>query len=320
MGGTQFVSKSIAMQMIDNGHEVDIFTRGVQKVDYSGINRHIKGDRKSLECLQMIGDKNYDVIIDVSAYTKEDVQFLLKHVDIEKLKKYIFISSGAVYCESQEVIHEEQCRGENKNWGTYGLNKKKAEDFLFHMSEENGIPVTIFRPTYIYGKGNNLYREKYFFDRIEDGMAIPIPIKIDDNGRKNEVLTQFIYIDDMVKIIESCIGNEKSNGQAYNITHPDRVSWRKLIQTTSDVINKEAHIIEANNVALDIQDREFFPFRNVTYMLSIEKLIRDGLYVPKIELTDGLKLALEDYNRNFHACLDKRMNKIEYVIEKASTS
>lgn len=186
------------------------------------------------------------------------------------------------------------------------------------MSAENGIPVTIFRPTYIYGKGNNLYREKYFIDRIENGLEIPIPIRIDDNGIKNEVLNQFLYIDDMVKIIQSCIGNEKSNGQAYNIAHPEKISWRNLIQTSSEVINKEAHIIEVNNGLFGIHDREFFPFRNVTYMLSIEKLIRDGLYVPKIDLKKGLKLTLENYNKNFHECSDKRMNKIEYIIEKTS--
>lgn len=104
MGGTQFVSKSIAKHMIDNEHEVDIFTRGVQKVDYSGICRHIKGDRKSIECLEKISNNNYDVIIDVSAYTKEDVEYLLKYVDIENLKKYIFISQGLCIVNQKMLV------------------------------------------------------------------------------------------------------------------------------------------------------------------------------------------------------------------------
>lgn len=37
MGGTAFVGEAVAMHMIELGYTVDIFTRGIRDVKYSGV-------------------------------------------------------------------------------------------------------------------------------------------------------------------------------------------------------------------------------------------------------------------------------------------
>jgi nucleoside-diphosphate-sugar epimerase len=47
MGGTNFVSKSLAKYLILQKYTVDVFTRGNKLLDYIGVKNHIIGDRKN---------------------------------------------------------------------------------------------------------------------------------------------------------------------------------------------------------------------------------------------------------------------------------
>jgi len=309
MGGTEFVSSSLAKHLIDKGYTVDIFTRGIKEIKYEGIRKHLKGDRKLIEDLErnLLGE-SYDYVFDISAYVKEDVKKLVKVLKRDNLKRYVFCSSGAVYVPSEEMITEDFTRGENFNWGSYGYDKKEAEDYLFEVCKKEKFPITIFRPTYIYGEENNLYRETYFFDRISEGLDIPIP-----SGDKR---TQFIHISDLVQVFESAVKAEKSIGQAYNVTHPEIVTWNYLVKTAMGIVNKKVNTIEVDEEKENINTREYFPFRNVTYLLDTKKAEEHGLYMPKLTISEGMVLAYNYYSKNKSILKDIRMDKIELVLRK----
>lgn len=251
MGGTEFVDKNVAKYLISKGYTVDIFTRGIKSITYTGFRNHFKGDRHSIFDLnKFLSNKKYDYVFDISAYTKKDVQYLISVLNKTSIKRYVFCSSGAVYKPYETFVMENFVRGENVYWGAYGLNKKEAEDYLMNLYEKDYFPITIFRPTYIYGKENNLYREVYFFDRILHKLDIPIP------NSTNK--TEFIHIDDLVRA---------------------------------------------------------FPFRDVTYLLSISKLKNHRLYIPKINLHEGLKKSYEWYCKFNPKIYDSKMCKIDYVLK-----
>ncbi|EQB87666.1 nucleoside-diphosphate-sugar epimerase [Clostridium punense] len=307
MGGTEFVSSSLAKHLISKGYTVDIFTRGIKEIKYEGIRKHLKGDRKLIEDLERnLSDESYDYVFDISAYVKDDVKKLIKALNRDNLKRYVFCSSGAVYIPSEKTISEDFTRGENYNWSSYGYDKKEAEDYLFEMWEIEKFPITIFRPTYIYGEENNLYREAYLFDRISEGLAVPIP-----SGNKK---TQFIHISDLVKVFESAIKIEKSIGQAYNVTHTDIITWNTLVNIVMGVVNKKVNTVEVDEEKENINTREYFPFRNVTYVLDTKKAEEHGLYMPKLTLPEGMELAYNYYYKNKPKLKDIRMNKIEAVL------
>lgn len=306
MGGTEFVSSSLTKYLVSKGYIVDIFTRGIKPIKYDGIRKHLKGDRKSVQNLKVnLSNEKYDYVFDISAYVKEDVEKLVSVLNKENLKRYVFCSSGAVYIPSEEIVTEEFTRGENANWGSYGLDKKEAEDYLFKLWEDEKFPVTIFRPTYIYGEENNLYREIYVFDRITKGLDVPIP--------KGDEETQFVYISDLVRVFESAIYAEQTVGKAYNVTHPEIVTWNKLVETAMKVVNRNVNIKIVDSEKVNI--REYFPFRNVTYLLDTKKADIDGLYMPQIDLLEGLKLAYEWYRNAKPEVEDVKMNKIDLVLE-----
>ncbi|ARC83892.1 3-beta hydroxysteroid dehydrogenase/isomerase family protein [Clostridium argentinense CDC 2741] len=306
LGGTTFVSSNLCKHLICKGYNVDILTRGLRKINYHGYKNHLICDRKNIDELRkaLLG-KTYDYILDISGYTKEDVENVVETIDSSKLKKYIFCSSGAVYKENQDLICEDFKRGENKNFGDYGLNKKLAEDYLLEKSKKDNYPIIIFRPTYIYGEENNLYRETYFFDKILDQEPIPIPY--------GNAKTQFIHIDDLVRAFESAM---KSNvvGKAYNITHPRIITFKELVKTCGKVMRKTPIIREVNTEDFPFSPRSYFPFRNITYMLDITELIKDNIYIPKIDLEEGLKKSFCWYLNSTVKLEDNTMINIDKVI------
>lgn len=190
MGGSTFVSSSVAKYLIGKGHIVDILTRGFKEIKYEGYRNHIVCNRKNKDKLEKsLENKSYKFIFGISAYTGDDVKILIECVNINMLNKYIFCSSGAVYKESIDILNEDYDKIENIHWGKYGVDKKEAEDCIINSD----INYAIFRPSYIYGEEKNLYRESYFFDRIKENKVTPVPFG-------NNTTTQFIYIDDMLKV------------------------------------------------------------------------------------------------------------------------
>ena len=306
MGGTKFVSRALAMHLIKKNYEVSIFTRNRVPIDYQGIKRHFIGDRRVLSDLEQLKETRFDVVFDISAYELQDVTNLFTYLNKSSLKKYIFCSSGSVYLASPKELEETDACGYNENWEAYGLNKLKIEEFLMDRYENFGLPIAIVRPTYIYGVGNELYRERFFFERILKNEIIPIP--------DSKCLVQHIYIDDLLKIFEELIDTTATNGQVFNVTHPEKFTWEELVKTAAAVVGVEGKIKKVNYHG-KLKPREFFPFRDYTYLLSVKKLKQYHLTTPSINLRDGLERAYRGFLDDNRKIKDEKMSKIEEAIK-----
>lgn len=294
LGGTTFVSRSVAEHFTHANYQVDIFTRGSKPVTYTGINHHIIGDRHDADLIQSLNA--YDYIFDITAYTRDDVQTIVENIDTSQLKRYIFCSSGAVYKPNDQLIVETDPIGENHNWLKYGLDKLQAESYLL----DHEIPVTIFRPTYIYGPHNVLYRETYFFDRLTKSKVVKYP--------KSTTQTQFIHIHDLCMILESFLTNDQSINQAYNVTHESVYDFSSMLEVYEQVTGMEMLkeiVDDETNV------RSYFPYRDVTYKLAIDKLKAHGLHVPQFDLYEGLKQTYQWYLKEKPKLKDPYMTQIK---------
>lgn len=296
MGGTSFVSKAFAMYAIEKGYTVDIFTRGQTEVDYTGVNLHHKGDRHSQKDLKQLGSIPYDFIVDVNAYTEEDVKLLVNALDTSNLKRYVLCSTVSVY-KTPEVgatIAEDFPTGYDEAFGgDYGYNKFKAEQFLL----SSDIDTTIFRPTYIYGEYNDVYRDAFLFDSIERGRITVL---------KDECQVQFIYVKDLAKTFESSFHVESAVNQAYNLAHSELIKWSEWTQAGIDAVGKTPEIEVHSWEEAMKAPKQLFPFASVDLKLSTDKLKADGLYVPQTNFATGIKKAYDWYCTIDRALVKKR--------------
>lgn len=97
-GGTVFVSRFAAEYFVSKGDNVFVLNRG-NRPQSEGVtpiicDRHDIGDR--------LKAKAFDLVIDVSAYTRVDAESLVSALG--DFGCYVFISSGAIYPETLPIL------------------------------------------------------------------------------------------------------------------------------------------------------------------------------------------------------------------------
>ncbi len=300
IGGNQFVGKEIVKKFLEKDYKIYVLNRGIRK----NINEVIflKADRNNFnEMNNILKNIDVDVIVDVSAYTEEQVDILHK-VMKNRFKQYILISSASVYNEIKNTpVNEDSQVGENLPWGNYAKNKYLAEKKTIENSVLCNFRYTIFRPFYIYGIGNNLDRENYFFSRIKYNLPIYIP-------SKNNTI-QFGYVEDLALAIESSIENSDFYNQIFNISGSEYVTMSEFSEICGKVIGKKAIIKYVDTDKNGVKARDWFPFREINLFGNISKLENTG-FRNTYSLIQGLEKTYK-YNEENNLINKPVLHKLE---------
>lgn len=275
-GGTTFVSKYVAEYFVEKGNEVYVVNRNTRE-QVRGVHL-IEGDRMNL------GDKlkgiKFDAVLDVSTYNGEQMEAFLDALD--KFDDYIFISSSAVYPETnaQPFSEEQQC-GKNSVWGDYGVNKLKAEELLISRVQN----AYILRPPYFYGVYENLYREGFAFDCAEQDRPFYIP----ENG---DMKLQFFSVKDLCRFIETILEKHPQE-KIFNVGNKESVTVKEWAILCYNAVGKEPEFV---SVPKSVPVRDYFPFYDYEYTLDVTR--QGEIMGDTTSLFDGLKEEYEWYKNN----------------------
>lgn len=290
-GGTVFVSKYVAKYFQSNNYEVYVLNRGT-KQQIENINL-ICADRNNLkDCLK---DFYFDAIIDVCAYNQQDIKNILEAVG--EFKDYIFISSSAVYPETNlQPFSENQSIGVNKIWGKYGTDKIEAEEYLISK-----VPhAYILRPPYLYGPMQNVYREPFVFECALKSRKFYIP-----NDGKMKL--QFFHIDDLCKVIEKIL-EKHPNNHIFNVGNSESIDINTFVELCYKVVGTPLEKVYVTNHS---NQREYFSFHDYEYSLDVTK--QSELLVKEKDLFEGLKESYEWFKDNCNEVGKK--DYIKYIEE-----
>ena len=282
MGGTRFVGKSLVEKFLAKKVDVDIFTRGNNKIP-SGTN-FIKGDRNEIKDIKQICNNNYDYIFDISGRELNQTKLLINNLN-NSFKRYLYVSSAGVYKANEEIPLSET---DTLDKDSRHKGKFETEDWLI----KEGVPFTSFRPTYIYGPNNYNKIENWFFERIINKQKIPIP----GDGL---LLTQLGHVSDLTDAMIKSIETEKTKNQIYNCSGEKGVTIKGLIYTCAEVCNVEitkTDLYQFDYRKLDTKARKLFPLRLTHYLTSIDKLKNDLNWKPEFDLLRGLQ---NSFNNDF---------------------
>lgn len=287
-GGTVFVSRRIAEYFAAKGENVFVLNRGT-KAQSNGVTPVIC-DRRNIG--KVLKKYSFDIVIDVTAYTREDVQSL--HAALGDFGQYVFISSSAVYPETLPRPFRETAKcGRNTVWGDYGANKLAAEEYLL----ENVKDLYILRPPYLYGRGENLYRAPFIFDCATLGQHVYLPRK--------ELKLQFFDVEDLCRFIDT-VTVKKPETRIFNVGNPDTVTAEEWVRYCFEATDKVPEICLAppNDYV-----RNYFCFYDYDYSLDVAEMLR---LMPE---TKPLKQCIceeyEWYMKNPEAVVKRRY--IDYI-------
>ena len=241
IGGTGFIGRALIAELLKAGHAVSILHRKPTH-DLGRRVKNIVADRNdALAVRTALAGKKFDLVFD-NVYDRERGT-TAGHVEAavraagDNLHRYVFLSSVAAYGDGLNH-HEGDALAPDDAPELYVRNKAMSERALFRLHQRIGLPVVTLRPPFIYGpgRGNSLYREAFFWDRLRAGRRIILP----GDGRR---LMQFIYVKDLVGCMLRVAEEPAAVGHAFNIANPRPVSQAEAVEAFARACRKPLNFV-----------------------------------------------------------------------------
>ena len=250
VGGTRFFGIPMIQELLDNGHEVTVATRGNVLDPFGNSVSKIKMDRQKPEVVkEVLGKKHYDAVIDKVAYCSNDVKALRDYLICDR---YIQMSTMSVYTNEHIMTIEEEFKAEDYdlNWCNredydYGEGKRQAECAVCQVYNENSY--TFVRYPVVLGKKDYTKRLKFYVEHVMNNK----PMYIDNLDKK----MSFIHEEEAGKFIAWLVDHQVQgaiNGCANGaVTLKDIISYIEKKTGKKAILSKNGSIAPYNGCSND---------------------------------------------------------------------
>ena len=296
IGGTGNISTSIVRVLLERGHEVTCFNRGLSGTLPGGV-RQLTGDRYDRESFERtMQSEHFDGVIDMLCFTAEDAESDIRA--FRGVGHFVFCSTTCTYGVDYDWLPVTENHPQ-RAFTDYGRNKIAAERVFLREYYQNGFPAVIIRPSTTYGDKLGLLRQiawdYSWLDRIRKGK----PILVSGDGK---AIHQFLHVDDAAYGFVGALEHDHCIGQAYNLVRDDYVQFDAYHRTAMDIIGREVPMI---GIPLDTLAAIDLPRFQICFdefafndYYSCEKIFRDiPEFRPKIGLREGMTRVLEALDR-----------------------
>ncbi len=218
------------------------------------------------------------------------------------LQRFLFMSSQSASgpsCNGDVVTENNSCCPVSE----YGRSKLEAENVV--LSYSNIIPVTILRPSAVYGPRDREFL--FIFDLIKKGIRPFMGF--------HQRFLNFCYIDDLIKATILASINKQSIGQTYFIHSDEKFSLNQFIEEIVHSLNKRViklpvpffliklYFLYNEFFALLCTDRKVFTrdkyneLKQNNWGCSIDKAKKEIGYIPDYCLTRGISKSIQWYKK-----------------------
>ncbi len=294
IGGSGFLSGTLARCALAAGHQVGAVTRGHKPLP-AGVAA-IEADRKdragfagAMKAAFTSSGQPWDLVVDCIGFVAEDAQQDIE-VFRDKAHHLVFISTDFVF----NPAHRKFPQSETSDFylpDGYGGNKRRCELELIKATEADGridgMAWTILRPCHIYGPGSQLGclplhgRDPQLIATLQAGQAL----KLVGGGH---FLQQPILAADLAQLILSCAGNTQSYGQLYMAAGPDIIESHQYYRIIAEILGVDLKIEELSVSAYAAQNPDKLSFL-CHRIYDLQKLRAHGLKVPSTPIESGLR-------------------------------
>ncbi len=285
VGGSGFLSGTIARVARTQGHQVWAITRGVRPLSDGVIglvaDRH---DSAAFTRALVHAHQEWDLVVDCIAFEPADARQDLA-VFPSMARHLVLVSTDFVYDPAHRRFPQDE---ETRHYlaGGYGGNKRRCELELIE-GNSGQMQWSVVRPGHIYGPGSQLgclplhARDPQLIARLRVGESLRL-------AGGGHFLQQPILARDLAKLILSFAGNAGTYGQIFCTAGPEAIESREYYGIIARILNVELRIEEvpvAEHLAANPGDAPFLCHR----IYDLAKLRATGAVVPSTPLEEGLR-------------------------------
>jgi nucleoside-diphosphate-sugar epimerase len=256
LGGTGFIGRHVTRGLVEAGADVTAIQRGHASVSVPGA-RSLRADRKDSSALgRALADAAPAVLIDMIAYTGEDMEQLVAALPAS-LERLIVISSGDAYwtyagflglspVSAPELPLDEQAPLREQLY-PYRAQASGPEDFRYAYEKievertaqsHAGVPVTILRLPMVYGPDDAQKRISGVLQRLEaSGGTLRL------NVAEAAWRCTRGYVEDVAWAIRLAAMNERAAGQVFNVGEAEALTELEWVRTVAAAAGWTGHVI-----------------------------------------------------------------------------
>ncbi len=223
VGGTGVISAAAADRAVTVGHEVTVLNRGATALRaVPDAVEVVHADVRDTGAVRSaLGDRRFDVVVDVVAFTPEHVA-----ADIElftdRTDQYVFVSSASAYQKPPERLPVLESTPLRNPFWSYSRDKIAAEDLLTKAYRDNGFPVTIVRPSSTYDRTRILLDGGWTdIARMRAGR----PVVVHGDGTSLWTVT---HSTDLAVALVGLFGRPQAVGDSFTITSDEYLPWDRI--------------------------------------------------------------------------------------------
>ena len=238
-GASGFIGRRMVEIGLERGFSIVAFVRptsGYPK-DWEEKVTIVKGDVTNVSDLKPFVAQS-DIIIHCAAFVADwGKKELFKTINIDgtknildlligEEKKIVLASSVAVYsnkvkdsiCTEALVLPKPDCN--------YAWSKLEQEKLVKSYGKEHDIKFSIVRPGCVFGPNSRSYVKEYI------NTMKKCPVLISGGDKK-----ALCYVDNVVDVFFLAALKSKANGQIYNATDNNTISWKEYANFIAGVLN-----------------------------------------------------------------------------------
>jgi len=290
IGGSGFLSGTVARTALQQGHSIEVVTRGQRPLP-EGVNGIVadRKDRSGFADAISSAEGNWDLVIDCIGYDPEDAE-----QDVacfrDRAAHIAFVSTDFVFDPAHRVYPQPE---ETDHYASEGYGaKKRACETVLSGADLGGTEWTVIRPCHIYGPGSKLGclphhgRDDQIIDRIRKGETL----RLVGGGY---FLQQPILASDLAKLILSCAENQATYGQIFCAAGPDIIESRAYYDEIAVALGVDPAPIEEIDVQAHLTENPGAAPFMCHRIYSLDRLNTSGAATPPTPFNAGIREHVE---------------------------
>jgi NADH dehydrogenase len=247
LGGTGFVGQHLVHRLTKEGYSVRVLTRRPERHRALIVNpavRLVEANVSSLQDLHthLAGAGTVINLVGIlNEHGRKDSGFQQLHVELPQK-----IATAAVECGVGRLLHMSALNANAGETLSHYLRTKGEGENRVHAAARDGLLVTSFRPSVIFGPGDS------FFNRFASLLKLtPLVFPLAcPNSRFAPV-----FIGDVGDAFCRALQDDSTGGQRLELCGPDSYTLQELVEYTRDILAMKQHIVGLGNGLSRLQAR-----------------------------------------------------------------